>query len=311
MSVLEGVADAQEDIVAANRFSIDDEYTQQDAVLRLGESAFAGFFGGAGVSGAGSTAVGSLRGAGNVMAKAKNFIEEARQQQVDNEVDIDQMGGPMGFSNPNHKARSTDNYARLSMKKSARHSVWIEGGEPSYDASPDTTQKVDIQGQTFYTRFIPGRGTIISKNFDVAEEVAKSQASETALAEALGYSDVKPADGDIAIEVLDRGGNVIWQQGTNEAGVPAAMAAAEKQIPEEAVLLDVSQSKRLLRTASESTKKSRAHRFVTSTRLALQSLVSQRNATLADRNATNLETPIRPSIPQKKRVKSLPKSLLT
>ena len=229
----EGVAETlQEGISTANRFSIDDEYTQQDAVLRLGESAFAGFFGGAGVSGAGSTAVGSLRGAGNVMAKAKNFIEEARQQQVDNEVDIDQMGGPMGFSNPEPQSEINGQLRAALDEKSARHSVWIEGGEPSYDASPDTTQKVDIQGQTFYTRFIPGRGTIISKNFDVAEEVAKSQASETALAEALGYSDVKPADGDIAIEVLDRGGNVIWQQGTNEAGVPAAMAAAEKQIPE-------------------------------------------------------------------------------
>ena len=40
----------QEGISVANRFDIDDEYTQQDAALRIGESAFAGFFGGAGIA---------------------------------------------------------------------------------------------------------------------------------------------------------------------------------------------------------------------------------------------------------------------
>lgn len=230
----EGVAEVlQEGISVANRFDIDDEYTQQDAALRIGESAFAGFFGGAGISGAGSVATGSLRGAGNVMNKAKDFIEQARQQQVDNEIDKEQYGtDSMGYSTP--EPRSTVNaQLRAALDPSTdRHSVWVEGPNAEYDASSDTTKKVDIQGETFYTRFIPGRGTILSKNFDIAEEVAKSKANETSLAEALGYSSVKPADGDIAIEALDRGGNVVWQQGTNEEGVAGAMAAAEKQMPE-------------------------------------------------------------------------------
>jgi len=229
----EGTAEVvQEGISVANRFNVDDEYTKQDALLRIGESAFAGFFGGAGVSGAGNVAVGSLKEAGSIMGKAKDFIEQARQQQVDNEIDQEQMGGPMGYSTPEPRSSVNSQLRAALDEKSARHSVWVEGANPEYDASADTTKKVEIQGETFYTRFIPGRGTIISKNFDVAEEVAKSEASESAVAEALGYSDTKPADGDIAIEVLDRGGNVVWQQGVNEEGVAGAMAAAEKQIPE-------------------------------------------------------------------------------
>ena len=223
----------QEGISVANRFNIDDEYTQQDAALRIGESAFAGFFGGAGIAGAGGVATGSLRGASDIMGKAKDFIEQARQQQTDSQVDKEQYGtDSMGYSTPEPRGAVNAQLRSALDRTSARHSIWIEGPNAEYDASPDTTKEVDIQGETFYTRFIPGRGTIISRNFDVAEEVAKSEASESALAEALGYTGVKPLDGDIAIEALDRGGNVVWQQGTNEEGVAGAFAAAEKQMPE-------------------------------------------------------------------------------
>lgn len=230
----EGIAEVmQEGISVANRFSIDDEYTRQDAALRIGESAFAGFFGGAGISGAGSVATGSLRGAGGIMTKAKDFIEQARQQQVDNRIDAEQYGtDSMGYTTPEPRSSINAQLRAALDSSTARHSVWVEGPNPEYGASPDTTQKVDIQGETFYTRFIPGRGTIITKNFDLAEEVAKSEASDASLVEALGYSSTKPDDSDIAIEALDRGGNVVWQQATNEEGVAGAMAAAEKQMPE-------------------------------------------------------------------------------
>jgi hypothetical protein len=222
----------QEGISVANRFDIDDEYTRQDAALRIGQAAFAGFFGGAGISGAGSAATSSLRGAGDIMVKAKGFMEQARQQQADAEIDKQQYGADsMGYTTPEPRSSVNAQLRAALDPSSKRHSVWVEGPNAEYDASPDTTKKVDIQGETFYTRFIPGRGTILSKNFDIAEEVAKSEANDSSLAEALGYTDVKPQDSDIAIEALDRGGNVVWQQGTNEEGVAGAFAAAEKQMP--------------------------------------------------------------------------------
>ena len=229
----EGVAEvAQEGISVANRFSIDEEYAAQDAAMRLGESAFAGFFGGGAVTGAGNVAVGSIRKSADIMKQARDFIEDARQTQVNNQVDNEQTGGPMGYSTPEPRASISRQVRTASDPSSARHSIWVEGPEPEYGASPDTTKKVEINGETFYTRFIPGRGTIISKNFDVAEEVSKSQASESSLAEALGYSSTKPVAGDIAIRALDREGKVVWEQGTDEAGVADAVEAAKKQIPE-------------------------------------------------------------------------------
>lgn len=223
----------QEGISVANRFNMDDEYTNQDASLRLAESAFAGFFGGAGIAGAGSVATGSLRGAGNVMGKAKNFIEQARQQQTDSEIDREQYGiDSMGYSTPEPQSSVNAQIRHALDSGTRRHSVWVEGPTAQYGASETETGKIKIEGETFYTRFIPGRGTILSKNFDVAEQVAKSQANDASLAEALQYSAAKPLDGDIAVEVLDSSNNVVWQEGTNEEGVNAAIEAAKTQIPE-------------------------------------------------------------------------------
>lgn len=231
----EGTAEVlQEGISVANRFSVDEEYTKQDALLRLGESAFAGFFGGAGISGAGQTAVGGLEAAGSVMKKARGFIEEARQTQSDIKVDEEQYGNNgMGYSAPEPRSSISRMLRTASDPTSARHSVWVEGAEPEYEASADTTKKVEINDDVFYTRFIPGRGTIISKNFDVAEEVAKSQASEASLSEALGYSDIKPIVGDaVAVQVFDRQGELVWEQATNAEDQGSAIDAGKKQMPE-------------------------------------------------------------------------------
>ena len=233
----------QEGISVANRFSIDDQYTKEEALLRLGESAFAGFFGGGAITGAGNTAVGAFRGAGGVLSKAKNYIEEARQQKADKQIDEEQYGtDSMGFTAPEPQAAVNAQVRAAVDPSSSRHSVWIEGDQPQYNAKADTTTEVEVESgvdekgkvtyEKLYVRFIPGRGTILSKNFDIAEQVALSEASESSLAEALGYSAPKPVDADIAIEALDPEGNVVWQQGVNEDGVADAMAAAEKQVPE-------------------------------------------------------------------------------
>lgn len=223
----------QEGMQIANRFNIDDEYTKQEALLRIGEGAFAGFFGGAGISAAGSTAVTGLRASGDVMSKAKDFIEQARQKQVDDQLDKEQYGtDSMGYTTPEPRASVNAQIRSMLDDSTERDSVWIAGAQPVYNASDKETNQVEIEGKTFYTRFIPGRGTILTRHYDVAEEVANSEASDSSLAEALGYSTTKPADASIVIEVLDRGGNVVWQEAANESTVDGAYAAANKQVPE-------------------------------------------------------------------------------
>ena len=229
----EAVAEAsQEGIAVANRFSIDEDYTAREAMLRLGEGAFAGFFGGGSMRGATTVAVSGVKTAGNAMAKARDFIEQARDQQVNNEVDRQQFGtDSMGFTTPEPQSSINAQIRSLLDKSTKRHSVWVAGPNPEYNASADSTGQIEIEGQKFYTRFIPGRGTIISRNADVAEAVANAEASDAALAEALGYSGTKPVDGDFVVEVVDRDGNVAWQELASEETAEAAYAAASKQTP--------------------------------------------------------------------------------
>lgn len=231
--VTESAAEAaQEGLSVANRFSIDEDYTAREALLRVGEGAFAGFFGGGSMRGAGTTAATSLQASGNVMGKARQFIEQAREQQVNAEVDRQQYGvDGMGFTTPEPQSSINAQIRSLLDKSTKRHSVWVAGPNPEYNASADSTGQIDIEGQTFYTRFIPGRGTIISRNADVAEAVANAEASDAALAEALGYSNTKPADGDFVVEVVDRDGNVAWQELASEETEESAYAAAAKQTP--------------------------------------------------------------------------------
>ena len=230
----EGAAElAQEGLSVANRFDVDDEYAQQDALLRLGESTFAGFFGGGAITGAGSVATGSLRGSSEIMSKAKGFIEQARQQQVNNTIDQEQYGfDATGYSTPEPRITIKAQLDAALNPETGRHSVWIEGPEPEFEARADQITVLEIRGEKFYAQFIPGRGTIISKNQDITEEVAKSKASDAALAEALQYSAEKPADSDVAVRVLNKSGDVVWEEATNDEGFNAAVTAAKKQIPD-------------------------------------------------------------------------------
>ena len=92
-------------------------------------------------------------------------------------------------------------------------------------------QQVEIEGQTFHMKFIPGRGTLISRDPDLVREVVEADASDESLKTALKYSNTKPVDADVVIEARDKEGNVVWAEATNEAGVDAAYAAAVKQVP--------------------------------------------------------------------------------
>jgi hypothetical protein len=85
---LEGGTEAiQEGISVANRASMDENFSAQDAALRLGEAAFAGFFGGAGIAGAGSSI-------GSVFTQASRLVEKSREQTANATKDPD---ATMGF----------------------------------------------------------------------------------------------------------------------------------------------------------------------------------------------------------------------
>lgn len=229
----EAVAETtQEGLQIANIMQADPTYQAQDAYMRLAESAFSGAIGGGGMSGAGRTTTGSLQAAGGVMSKAKQFIEEAREQQVNRQYNQEQYGvDESGYTTQEPLADMAAQKRSFQDTTTARNSLWIAGSRPEMGATADSISAIEIEGQKAYARYVPGRGTIVSKDYDTVEAVANAEASDASLQIALGYSAVKPADADISIEARDADNNVVWAEATNEQGEAAARAAAAKQMP--------------------------------------------------------------------------------
>lgn len=237
-AVAEGIVEgAQDGLQIAQRLAIDDNYTQEEGLMRLAESVFAGTIGGGAMSGGGRAATGSISTSAGIMRKAGEFIENAREQAVDKQYNKEQYGlDEEGYTTQEPASDMGAQERSLKDPSTSRNSVWVAGSKPAYGAAGDgrTTTTVELEGstETFYARYIPGRGTIVSRYADVVEAVANEQASDASLQTALGYSNTKQEGADISIEARDAEGNVVWAEATTEENAEAAYAAAEKQMPE-------------------------------------------------------------------------------
>ena len=219
----------QEGIGVANRFDLDDTYTAQDAKMRLGQSAFAGFFGGAAVGTAGSTV-------SSIFSQANNLVEKGRQAEIDRQINEEQFGDEVlaGFTSEESQSDINGQMEAMTDPSSAKQAVWSAGPSPAYGARENTVTPVEVgesktQG---YAAFVPGRGTIVSTSKQIVEDVIAAGASDTVLQAALGYSGVKTADGDLAVVVTDSQGRVVSEELTTEENRTAAEDAARKLMPQ-------------------------------------------------------------------------------
>ena len=224
---------AQEGLQIANVLQADPTYKTEEALLRLGEAAFSGAVGGGAMSGAGRTVTGSVQASGAVFKKANEFIQDAREQGYNKRYNKEQYGvDDSGYTTEEPEAHMSAQKRSFQDENTARESLWVAGSQPEMGATPDSITEIEVEGQKAYARYIPGRGTIVSKDYDIVQAVVDADASDEALQIALGYSAVKPADADISIEARDAEGNVVWAEATNEQGEAAARLAAAKQVPE-------------------------------------------------------------------------------
>jgi len=232
-----GTEVAQEGLGVLNRAQMDDSFTAQEAKMRLGEAAFAAFFGGGALAGAGSVAAGGVRELTNipdgVKEKARDLFEQGKEASVNFMADAQARVGMGSMTNPEPLADTQAQIRTMFDDSSTKEAVWVEGEEPAYGASArGGVRKVEIDGQESYVAFVPGRGTIVTKTFDVAEEVIKGGATPEILAVALGYSAVKPDAADRVVQVTDNDGNVISEEATTEDGLPAALVVAQGLKPD-------------------------------------------------------------------------------
>ena len=232
-----GTETVQEAIAVANRTLLDENYDQQQARLRLGEAAFAAFFGGASIGGTGSALGGTVREVVNSPATVKGVMDKARtwldagQQQQNDTLSSEEELGPIDpiYTNPESQADINAQLEAMLDPDSAKQAVWVESDTPALGVtSAGKVNTLNINGQTAYGAFIPGRGTIISQYADMVQEVLRSEASDDVLAVQLGYSSAKLPGADRVVQVKDANGNVISEEVTTDEGLPAAVVAADK-----------------------------------------------------------------------------------
>ena len=229
---------AQEGIAVANRSQMDENFSGQDAKLRLGEAAFAAFFGGGAAGSAAAGLGGTARELGNapdtlsgVMDQARTWLDQGQEQQVNQKSSEEETGGvDPQFSNPEPQADINAQLESMLDPASTKDAVWIEGSEPALGVSANgkLNGNLEINGQRVFAAFVPGRGTVVSQYADVVQEVIKGGATDQVLASALGYGASKPAaGGDRVVQVRNARGQIISEEVASDETLPAAVAAAE------------------------------------------------------------------------------------
>ena len=230
----------QEGISVANRADLDPLFTAQDGWLRIGEAALIGAIGGGAVGGAGGVVGGTLDAASrlpnpsSVLQKAKGMIASGREQIINQQINSEQFGDIVpGVTNPESERDINAQLGAMFDDSTQKNAVWVAGTTPQFGAKPNQVGAKELgrgTGNVAYAAFVPGRGTIISTNRGVVDEVIKAGASDESLAAALGYSSSKDysSPGDQVIQVLDNSGNVVSEEVANEQTAGAAMAKAQQ-----------------------------------------------------------------------------------
>lgn len=228
--VMEGATEvAQEGIGVLNRMDMDDTYTTQDAKMRLAQSAFAGFFGGGAAAGAGGTV-------GSVFSQANQLIEKGRQAEVDQQINEEQYGDEIfgGYTSNEAQSDIAAQIDAMNDPTSSKQAVWSAGNQSVFGAKENTITPVKVEGSDTptYAAFVPGRGTIVSTSEQIVADVIAGEASDSILQAALGYSNVKTEDGNLAVVVKDSQGRIVSEELTTEENRAAAIEAAKKLTPQ-------------------------------------------------------------------------------
>ncbi len=222
----------QEGISVANRMDLDEQFTREDASLRLGETAFASFFGGGTLGGAGRVAAGTVRDASSIMGKARDYVDAARSKRVDDLANEQEFGpDDGGLTRAESLPAISAQIEAMFDDSSTKKAVWVEGRVP-FSGATEGVREVEIDGKKMFAAFVPGRGTILSQDADTVSFVAREGATDQVLASTLGYSATKPADGDRVVRVTNADGQIVSEEVTNEAGLAAAMEAGNGLMPD-------------------------------------------------------------------------------
>ena len=258
-SVIEGTTEVlQEGIGVANRMQMDETFTAEDAQMRLAESAFQGFFGGAALGGAGGAVANAapiamdaadkaIDKTANIVDKAKRMLDQAQGQRVEAEVTREQTNAPDDINQTSEEPQSDINAQLNAMvdPTSDKQAVWVAGTEPKYSARTNKATPVEVNGKAAYAAYIPNRGTIVSTSKNLVEEVVTGGATDAVVGAAMGYSNTKDyGAGGLVARATDANGNIVSEELTSPENATEALAAARRLAPEggNATIVDAKQA---------------------------------------------------------------------
>ena len=239
-----GTEFAQEGISVLNRATLDDTFTKEEAKMRLAEATFIGFFGGTAAGGAGATlfnaaerapgaANSALDTAASVTAKARDLLDKAQGQRVDNDITREQYGDTMTGNTTRESQRDLNAQLRAMVDDSStKQAVWA-ANERKFDLPDNKIRQVTVDGKPAFAAYVPGQGTIVSTSRQVVRDVVASRASNEVLAAALGYSSPKASsEADTVVQAVDKDGNVISEEVTTQENLNNAYETAKGLAPD-------------------------------------------------------------------------------
>lgn len=246
-AAIEGTTEAaQEGVSVLQRASVDPTFTAEDAQLRIGQAAFAGFFGGGVFAGAAAVPASGAAAINRktIQDKAKDLLKAASEARVETEVDNDTKGvddGALTGATTPESANDLDAQMALVLSgKSPKKAVWVSESQatPTELAPPPGKVKQftydessgEHAGKTVYVGNVPGRGSIISPDPAIVDEVMSTHEMggdvDEVVGRVLGY--VGGKTGEDVVRVKDAKGRTIHEQVFgDETAVAARQRASE------------------------------------------------------------------------------------
>ena len=223
----EGVTEAgQEGIVVAQRFAIDPDYSQEEALLRIGEAGFIGAIAG-----------GARSAPTNVIAKAYNLLAGPDREAAES--------SDYGDGRPQKEPREDVAAQLISLVEGDKPAVWIPGATSdtvndfvNFDILTKEQRKI-IDEDLIFTNIqrtedaTASAGLLFTRDDKVGTGIAGRVNSEGAtdkvLADVLGYSKVQDPDDGYVITVKDKQGRIIQREAASEASVTKAYNKARRK----------------------------------------------------------------------------------
>ena len=237
----------QEELAIRNRMSMDNSFTEADANLRRLNAGFVGFFGGGAIAGGGAGLVQTAKevigadlsgSSAAVTQKASEMTDSIKELMTRAKTTQEVADAESGQTTQESERDINAQLQAMLDPTSTKEAVWISGSEPDPRyGKRGTPKKININGETAYSAFVPGRGTIISTDIDVVANVVKAQASDSVLAEALGYSATKSDNDTHVVRVFDKDGGIVSEEtfvneDSGTANLEAIFASANNLKPE-------------------------------------------------------------------------------